>query len=76
MVPGAVGVRPYDLAAIVDPAGLGSTEGAGDIDSGERVLDIGHGRPHATGNDHPEQEQSGDSVHFNPPLCRLIWFTD
>jgi hypothetical protein len=37
--PGAAIVKPYDLAAIVDPEGLGR-DGAGDIDCGEAAARI------------------------------------
>jgi hypothetical protein len=52
----AVAIRPHDLAAVVDPVGLG-VAGAGGIDGGERVNHIGPGVLHAAQSDDPEQEQ-------------------
>jgi hypothetical protein len=69
--PAAVLVAPYDLAAVVDPKGAG-VAGPGDINRGERVLDIGHGCLHAAENDHREQQQSSDSeMTHNPSTLRV-----
>ena len=48
---------PYDLAAIVDPVGLG-LDGAGDIDRGDQIACY---RGLTAAQKHPEQRQRCDS---------------
>jgi hypothetical protein len=64
MEPGAIGVSPYDLAAIVDPVGVGVVEGAGNINCGEAA---GSAQSHRTALEH-EGPQQLSSKHDNELL--------